>query len=188
MFQVGPRIWLWTGGPWGLRGTSWRVLCFTVARGQKRARPAHPRWFIRIAPVFRSALPRCMLRFSGAVVPCTAPVFRSKGATVFRSGPLRFSGGGFCFSFGREGAPDFRSTLRRPRFQVIATRIVLAKADAVPFQEVHSRHVLHALARRTAQVRDLCQPPERSLALAFEAETAGLHHDNEAVVLQFAEP
>jgi hypothetical protein len=67
--QVGPRIWPWTGGPWGLRNTSWPLLCSTVAGVQKRARPAHPRWFIRIAPVFWSTLPPCMLRFSGALVP-----------------------------------------------------------------------------------------------------------------------
>lgn len=60
--QVGPRIWLWTGA-------DWPPFCSTVTGAQKRTRPARPRWFIRIAPVFWSTLPPCMLRFSGALVP-----------------------------------------------------------------------------------------------------------------------
>src|SRR6266550_541593 len=82
-----------------------------------------------------------------------------------------FSGTVFCFWFGP-----------------VPSGLMLAERDAVPLQEVHRRHVLHALAGGAAHIGHLGQAPVRRAAFAVDAEATGADHNDEAVVLKLAEP
>ncbi len=104
----------------------------------------------------------CMLSISGALCGEGAQHFRSGSAQHFRSRVLSISGAGFCFEAAGRALPT-------PEL-----------VDAVPFQKVPRGRLGH--------VAQLGEPPMRGQALALDAETTRLRHDDEAVELQLFVP
>ena len=114
----------------------------------------------------------------GPVGGRSGPHVRARPGPSVRATLALVYGPGFCF---------FQTPLQPPFSCPFHRAPIILKLRAVPFEIVLGwQHPGVAIA--TARCFKLGQPPVRGLAFAVEAEATGICHDDEAVVLQFAEP
>src|SRR5262249_49427211 len=112
-------------------------------------------------------------------IPWISWVVAGRTTLDFRGGPTLDFRGGILFFLPLLPLPSF------PLPQHVAA--VVGKVRAVPF-EVILRRQHQGVAVAAAGPFCFSQPPMRRLALAIDAEAAGLGHNHEAVMLKLTEP